>query len=72
MSRHPALAVDDRPDPVELADLTDRPSRSELHADDVEPHDFDDHRIAERFGQQGGHFAFEAADEVEDFGMGEW
>jgi hypothetical protein len=71
MSRFPAVDLDDRPDPVELRDLVDRPSRSELNVDDVEPADFDDVRLAERFGQQrGGHFAFE--NEVDDFGMGEW
>lgn len=71
MSKLPDLALDDRPDPVELRDLADRPSRSELHVDDVEPADFDDVRLAERFGVTGGHFAFEN-DEVDDFGMGEW
>jgi hypothetical protein len=64
MSRHPALDIADR-DPVELRD--ERPTRSEI--DDVEPADFDDRRIAERFGPQaGGHFAHE----VDDFGMEDW
>jgi hypothetical protein len=52
--------LDDRPDPVELRDLADRPTRSEVHRDDVEPDDFDDVRIAKRHGvQDGRHFAFE-------------
>jgi hypothetical protein len=63
MSRHPALDIADR-DPVELRD--ERPTRSEI--DDVEPADFDDVRIAERFGPQAGHFAHE----VDDFGMEDW
>lgn len=66
MSRLSSLDVADR-DPVELAD--DRPTRTELHVDDFEPADFDDRRIAERYGEQrGGFFAFETI----DYGMGEW
>jgi hypothetical protein len=63
MSRHPFLDIDDR-DPIELAaDDFDRPTRSELRVDDFEPDDFDDIRIAERYGEQrGGHFAFENDD----------
>ena len=60
MSRNPLLDIADR-DPIELAaDDFDRPTRSELRADDYEPDDFDDRRITERFGEQdGGFFAFE-------------
>jgi hypothetical protein len=58
MSRHPSLDLSDI-DPIELVD-DDRPTRSELHVDDIEPADFDDVRIAERFGRQSrGFFAFE-------------
>lgn len=69
MSRNPAFADFDR-DPIELAaDDFDRPTRSELRADDFEPADFDDVRIATKFGEQdGGFFAFE----VNDFGMEDW
>lgn len=63
MSRNPFLDVD-APDPIELAaDDFDRPTRSELDADDFEPADFDDVRLAERYGATaGGFFAFENFD----------
>jgi hypothetical protein len=67
MSRNRFLDFDDRPDPVELRGESDHPTRSELHADDVEPADFDEERLVRRFGPQGGFFAFENDDE-----MGEW
>jgi hypothetical protein len=55
MSRTRNLDIDDR-DPIELADDA-RYDRPDI---DVEPADFDDVRIAERYGvQAGGHFAFE-------------
>lgn len=60
MSRHPHLDVDTR-DPIELtaADF-DRPTRSELYVDEFEPADFDDIRLADRYGVTGGgFFAFE-------------
>lgn len=63
MSRTPTFDVADR-DPIELAaDDFDRPTRSELHADDFEPADFDDVRLAERHRVTGGgFFAFENND----------
>jgi hypothetical protein len=67
MSRHPNLDHCDDRDPIELAaDDFDRPTRSDLA---FEPADFDDVRLAERFGvPAGGHFAHEANDDE----MGEW
>lgn len=62
MSKLRPIDLDDRPDPVELRGDTDRPTRSELADEDfhVEPADFDDRRIAAKFGEQrGGFFAFE-------------
>jgi hypothetical protein len=51
-------------DPIEAR--ADRP-----HPGDVEPDDFDDWRIAGRYGVgPGGHFAFEA--ETPDYGIEDW
>jgi hypothetical protein len=58
MSRLPAIDPDDSRD---LADIDPvRPTRSELaEVDEFEPADFDDRRLADRFGAAGGFFAFE-------------
>ena len=53
MSRLPAIDLDDRRDDVKLRGESERPCR-----DDFEPADFDDVRIAERFGPQPDFFDF--------------
>lgn len=64
MARLPDLDVADR-DPIELAADAryDRPVPG-----DFEPSDFDDVRLAERFGVTGGHFpGLDAHDDLEDW-----
>lgn len=69
MSRRPAIDPDDSRDVRDIDPV--RPTRFELaDVDEFEPADFDDRRLAARFGETGGHFAFEtdrAYDENEVF-----
>lgn len=63
MSRQRPIDLDDRRDDVELRGQFERPC-----SDEVEPADFDDRRIAERFGPQpGGLFAFETYNLTDPF-----
>lgn len=58
MSRSHRIDLDDRRDVADIDPV--RPTRSELaEADEFEPADFDDRRLADRFGEAGGFFAFE-------------
>jgi hypothetical protein len=69
MSRHPALNLSDDRDPIELADLVDRPTRYELAgpADGCTGMPWCSCVDCERV-PAGGHFAHE----VNDFGMEDW
>lgn len=65
MSRSRYVDTDDR-DPIALAADAVRPDRCEV--DDIEPPDFDDVRMARRFGVVGGHFpGLDAHNDLEDW-----